>query len=148
MFISDYLVEHTTKQELQAIIYHEIGHIKKVHLPIRVLLLLSAYPIFVGLGSIMDMYLYDINIVFGLLIVCSSLILYGMLFLCIVRYQEYQADYYAIKECKDKHAYISALQKLQQLNDTLSKKSKARVLFSTHPTTENRIKRINKKFKD
>lgn len=149
MFISDYLVEHATKQELQSIIYHEIGHIKKAHLPIRNLFLLSCYPILVSVGFIMDAYFYDINIVLGILIFISLIILYGgILFLLISRYQEYQADDYAVKECKDRHVYISALQKLRHLNETFSQKPKARELFSTHPTIENRINRINKKFND
>lgn len=147
MFISDYLVDHTTKQELEAIIYHEIGHIKKAHLLIRNLFLLSCYPVLVSVGFVMDVYFYDTNILLGILIFVSLIILYGgVLFLLISRHQEYQADNYAVKECKNKDVYISALKKLQYLNETFSRKPKAKELFSTHPTIENRIKQINKKF--
>lgn len=147
LFISDYLISQTTPQELDAIIYHEMGHIKKAHLLIRNIFLLSCYPLLVGVGIIMDNYLSDINILAGILVMIIIMVLYGgVLFLFISRRQEYQADEYAVKKCKDKQIYISALKKLQSSNQFLSRKTSARDLFSTHPTIEKRINRINKYF--
>lgn len=153
IFISDYLIKNLNVDEIKAVLAHEIGHWKKWHLLIRIILILFIYPLMVLLGSIMDYiekYIH-ISIPFGILIAFSGLILYMYLILAIIRNQEQSADEYVIRSGIDVTIYISALLKIAELNNTAKRISKLGEKLQSHLPIDKRIeylKRVSEKIID
>ncbi len=144
VFISDYLIEELTEEELLSVIYHEIGHIKMHHLLTKNVFLITFYPVIIFVGEFMDKYFSSINIIIGMLLMLFVVFLYcGLLFMFISRMQEYQADAYAVTICQNKQIFISALQKIQKLNLLLGERNFGEELLSTHPSIKKRIAHIN-----
>lgn len=143
IYISDYLVDNLDSDELISVLLHEFGHIKKHHFVVKNLYLAGLYPLMSFLGWIMDTYFYSISIFLGIAIMLGVLILFGAgIFLLISRYQEYSADKFAISLIKDKNIFISALNKIKDLNLSSETKNKGEEFFSTHPPFDKRIKNI------
>jgi STE24 endopeptidase len=146
IFISDYLLEKLTTLELRAILFHEVGHIKKHHLLIKNLFLMALFPLMVSIGTLMDYFelkFMSINKVFGILLMFMTIFLYlGIVFMYISRKQEFEADKYSIKLGVNKSDLISALLKLEKLNFLSSDKKKLDELLSSHPTIKKRVEKI------
>ncbi|ADL50093.1 M48 family metalloprotease [Clostridium cellulovorans] len=149
IFISDYLIENMEVDELKAILAHEIGHIKKYHLWIKVTLLILAYPIFTFIGYMMDsVELYfsiKIPIPIGITFFVGCLSIYfSIIYMFFSRYQEYKADEYALKSGIEAEILISAFTKLAKLNNSLLKVDEKEERIQTHPSFNNRIERLRK----
>lgn len=148
VFISDYLINNLTIDEIKSVLAHEIGHWKKWHLLIRLMLILLMYPVFILLGDIFDYiniykHIY-IPIPISIFIAFLALFLYFYLFAAIIRMQERSADEYVIRSGIDVNIYISALLKIAKLNDTPKQMSKIGEKLQSHPPIEKRIDYIKK----
>ena len=147
IFISDYLIENVTPEELETILAHEIGHIKRFHLWIRTFVTLLPLPIFIWIGKLMDYYqkISQRNIpeIPGMVGILGLFILYyAWVFRYITRIQERQADGYVLQLNVDPNVYISALLKLAKLNHLTVKINKLDEKFQTHPSFARRIRWI------
>lgn len=149
IFISDYLVENADAKEVEAIVGHEIGHVKKHHLWIRMLVTLVPIPVFSLIGSFMDSYEKNnhtqIPVIPGIIcLLVLTFIYYIVVYYYITRSQEYQADEYVLKLGIDPIIYISSLIKLSKLNHMNVNMNKLDEKFQTHPSFSRRIRRIEK----
>lgn len=143
IFLSDYLLEHFSKEEVNAIIGHELGHIQKRHLWHRRVAILSVVIFFYLLTSLMDVYKVPIGWGFLLLFLCGVGV--AALVLLLWRIQEREADRYVLDIGVEPDVLVSALQKLAVLNDSPFKLSLLEEKFQTHPSFENRIRWIREK---
>lgn len=140
IFIGEKLKELFSEEEIWAIVCHEVGHIRRRHLPVLCFVsFLSMGVLILGLQYVhpfIDNSPYE-----GLYVALSASGMYSILFFLIGLVQkklEYQADHFAALQV-GKETYISMLQKLQQ---TL-KRTPTSFSF-THPTFKNRIKNVQK----
>jgi len=146
ILISDYLFEHLSRNEFEAIITHEIGHLKKHHQLKQFLLISFVWLFFRDIASYFGIIfenmigLHISTLVIQLVFVLISTLL---LFPYISRIHERHADKYVVRSGISKEDLVSALQKLYNFNDIHSFIGCLNEKLSTHPSLENRIKYIN-----
>ncbi len=136
IFVTDYLINNFTIKEVKGVLAHEIGHVKKKHIYYRfaiiIFLLISSH--YIGV--------YFENFYWAELI--YILISITFIFTILFRYQENEADLYAIENTDDPYAYLSALEKLVHLNTSTLKVRKFEEKMHTHPSIDKRIARLKK----
>src|SRR5262249_32213488 len=142
LLLTDWLLRHLSPREVDAIIAHELAHMKCGHVPkLSWLTVLLCVPIVAWLRLKVKA-VPDLEWV-----VLSALVLIhlaGLISKVLSRRFEDQADLEAVKIIGDPEALVTALVCLGQLNampHTLSSLDKA---FSTHPSTRRRIEAIGK----
>ena len=131
VYLTQPLLKKLNENEIKAVVAHELGHIKKNHLFIRIVALsvwfVSLWFLYrTGNSHIVNQF---VNIGFMLL------------FYFMRRMHEYQADVYAA-ELSDSEDMISALEKIHNVNrehQIIEAKSKFDELGCTHPLLNNRI---------
>jgi len=137
LFISSTLIELITKEELKAVVLHEIGHLKRHHFS---KLLISKLLIF----SIVSAVLYYIFILKNI----NIWLVFGLIFVCILtmsinlkdsRKFEDEADFFVNEKGYGKEL-VSALKKISY-GDLESNKFDQ--WFSDHPDIKSRITKIN-----
>lgn len=153
-------------RELEAVIAHEMGHIKNYD--IRVMMIV--FGLVSAIGLLADIMVYStwfrgndreggspIFVLFGIIGVILAPLAAMIIQLAVSRQREYLADATSVMTTRDPEGMISALQKLGSTSTTLShvnsstahlffanplKKGALASLFSTHPPIEERIKRL------
>jgi len=146
IYISDYLIANFTTAELESILAHEIGHIHKKHLWIRLVFAVGAIPFFTFVGEVIEYFAWDISEMGELLMIgVAYLLWFGFLVLYVQRVQERQADAYVLEQGIEPAIYVSALSKLAQLNHTVMRFSRFDETLQTHPSFARRIKWIMSK---
>jgi STE24 endopeptidase len=143
IFIADYLIEKLTPSEILAVVAHEVGHTKKHHHLVKLLLFILVYPMFKVLNKVVSQWELWLGFeeawVFGTLIIAGVLLLYYMfVYQAVSRMHEYQADQYVLETC-DRQDLIAALEKITKLNLTMKKMNKFIEKFQSHPSMEKRI---------
>lgn len=149
VFISDYLLENLTKEEINAIIAHELAHARERHL-LKTLILLVAYTLF-----LLNLYAYALirswrleNFwmeVVTLIVLALVIIAFPCFLLTAVRRRfELKADSMAVYALGDFRPFVSALEKLAELNLIPKKLSRIVELLAFHPSIETRIEKIKK----
>ena len=140
LLISDSILKNFTTKEIQAIILHEISHLRLHHMQKR-FIFASAIVLIFGISAAMSTFFF------------SSLIPPFMTSVVLLltavqalhhqnRKHEQEADKNAVKVLQaDFHALESALRKLDQMNHLSEKKSILRYLLpnTSHPSTQQRI---------
>lgn len=143
IFIADYLIDHFSEEEIMSVLAHEIGHIKRFHLWIRLGLLLIFIFMMFGLGSLFDWLDgngHTVPIWLGMVIYLFSLVIYLVVALrFFYRIQERQADEYVLQLGIDYRVYARALLKLARLNHMMTKMNKLDEKFQTHPSIARRV---------
>jgi STE24 endopeptidase len=142
IFISNYLIENLTFDELKAVIYHELGHLHYNHTKKRSNYILLGYLLFIIVNFI-GLFLFEKS---GLLTLMVLLFLYAYFFVIknkIYQRQEHDADTYTLKFDINKETIISMLVKLSDLTMTQRKGNKSDAYLSTHPVYQKRIDFIN-----
>lgn len=159
------LLEIMNKAELEGVVAHEISHIKNYDIRVS----MAAIALTAAIGFIADIAIriifYDrkersnnpIVLVVGLLFAILSPVLAIIVRLAISREREYLADATAVSLTRYPDGLISALEKLkdnsrpmQKQNSTTAslfitnplKEGFTQKLFSTHPSLNNRIRRL------
>jgi len=145
VFMTDYLLENFSEDEIEAILAHEIGHLEKKHIWIKGsagLVFFSAWmaavmktSIITGLMESYGFYSYmgiQMALIFGYIILVQGLLSQKL---------EYSADKYA-KSVKGEETTISALNKLSEANDTKKNTGKLYNLISLHPSIDERIEKL------
>jgi len=170
IFISNHILSNFNRNELEAILMHEIGHIKLHHIfkqkTVDFLLYLFSISIFailfVVVGVVKNIFNWGehefiISVALVLFVYLAGVIIKGysfnydgmFTFFNCIRKHEKEADEFVIKNGVEPQVLVSALQKLHTLfvspvldTTPISFKKIAKKL-STHPSLENRIKYIN-----
>lgn len=139
LFISTTLIEKMEDRELEAVILHEIGHIKNHHIK-KSLFLKSLLLIAVSLIVCYLVMFEEINMLFVLLLV-ALFVYVARINLYNSKKEEEQADLFVNSKGYGKEL-ISALKKIGMEG---SSENKIDELLSTHPSTKKRISQINNK---
>jgi STE24 endopeptidase len=152
----DTLINELSKEQIVAVLAHEIGHYKKKHtytglvasliqtgLTLYIFGLFAGNPLLSEALGIANPEFHIALIAFGLLYSPVSLIL-GLLMNIVSRKNEYSADKYAAQTHSAEHL-ISALKKLSSENLSNLTPHPAYVFFTySHPTLLQRIEALNK----
>lgn len=149
VFISDYFLENAEPSQVEAIIAHEVGHLKHKHLLKRLLYIVAGLCELFIVGYLLEWYEnhtgQEINLYLGIAILLGPFLLYISLgLLQYYRKQEKQADEFVLKIGVHPEVLISALLKLGRLNHMVPKLKKLDERFQTHPSMARRIEQIEK----
>jgi len=150
IIIGDTLLDNYNNDEIEAVLAHELGHHKKMHL--WRLLAFGTVITLVGLyftNIIMKEYLLifgfnDISDIGAFPLLCLLLLGFSVLAMPLQngfsRYLERRADMFALKMTKKPDAFISTMSKLakQNLSDTTPNKL-IEILMYSHPPVSKRI---------
>ena len=159
------LLELMDKSELEAVIAHEISHIKNYDIRVS----MAAVALTAAIGFLADiawrLFFWNddkdsknpIEIIVGLILVLISPLLAAIIQLAISREREYLADASGVMLTRHPDGMISALEKLKANSIPLKKPSSTTAnlyisnplkkgvmnnLFSTHPPLDKRIQRL------
>ena len=152
VFLTDYLLEHLTHDEIEAVFAHELGHLKRRHLLKQVAwivlgfggqLLLARLSLFL-FNSITTLpaWLYwalFVTVNFGVIFL---LVQFGLM--RFWRRMEFEADAYAVELTQQPAVFLQALRKLIQLNDAPEDLDTFNEMLSTHPNFKARVDAIEK----
>ncbi len=153
----DTLIEKLEKNELLAVLGHELGHFK--HKDILKNIFSSAlmlFIMFVLVGNIPQSLFEALGVnkgaysIMGLFLLLSPLVSFVMmpLFGILSRHNEYRADEYG-SECESKEALCSALVKLADENKSFPHSHPLTIaLYSTHPPLVERLKKLGMNFEN
>lgn len=137
LLLTNAILEHLSDDEIKALLYHEVGHVKRKHLT-----LLSGYLFLYPLTCLP---LFLLQQPYGSLIAFASLIGWFASLVCLHRYMERDADVYAAKKTSPE-LFSIALTKIVKNNEELSAKISGKKFkrgFSlTHPLLEKRLEYI------
>lgn len=151
----DTLVKDSTTPEVVAVLAHEIGHYKKKHVVIAMLLgflhtgvLFFLVSIFIGNQRLFDAFLmkhlstYAGLLFFGMLYEPISFLL-SIPANALSRHNEFQADHYAVETTPDREQLVAALKKLYATNlSNLNPHRLYVILNYSHPPLLERIHAI------
>jgi Zn-dependent protease with chaperone function len=134
VFLTETLVNSTSRDDLRMIVGHECVHLKKRHLWVRVGLILGL----VWLGSLFIEDFED----WSWLILCGYAITAFLIYQSVSRYQELQADLLAAKLLGDSEAMANAL--LRNFSNGFNRFGPVTRLLVGHPDIAERVKRLKK----
>lgn len=146
LLVTSYALENLKEDQFQAIMVHEIGHIKRKH--VRKILLgwvitIFYYLAFVyGLESLIDYFVQDIvifNIVILAILLAGTLQLF-LLISYIGRIAEIEADLFVLKSGVDREVYENALKSIYAHNYIEGDVSKPLEKIQSHPSLKKRIR--------
>ncbi len=150
VFLTDYLLEHLTLEEIETIFAHELGHIKHRHLLKQVawivlgfggqLLLIHLSLLLFDSLPTLPAWLYwllfvGVNLGVILLVVQLGLMRFW-------RGMEFEADAYAVALTQQPAVFLQALRKLIELNDAPEDLDTFNEMLSTHPNFTARTEAI------
>jgi STE24 endopeptidase len=155
ILLGDTLLKNFTTSEITTVVAHELGHLKKKHI-LKLLLLSAFFSLFILKFSnlLLNFLFLKLNISMGSIHVLPLLLIYLTVISFILlplqnlysRKLEYEADSFAIQITKDKESFVSALNKLADLN--LANKTPhplIEAIFYSHPSIFKRIKAIKER---
>lgn len=138
VFVSNYLLENMTSEEVNAVMAHELAHAKRKHvLKISSLVLLTSIievDLFVVAATLIHTFIWSVIAILAGFVV---LFMGPQLVFRLQRKFELEADEIAVRTLGEGRPLVSALQKLMELN-LLPADSRSR----THPSVAKRIQRI------
>lgn len=150
MYMTEGLVKKFTLEELKAVLFHEIGHVKRKHgrwilsptfgiTTLTSITLFFARKVMLGHGWWQYIVLLPVSVV--ILIWLTEWLPNK-----ISKMFEHQADEYAVRQLGDKELYIQTLRKLQQISEIEDGEfvGKRKEWKKTHPSFEKRINVLKK----
>lgn len=165
MFIGRSLRQTLNGEEFDAVICHELAHIKQGHMAKRIVFI-GWHTLRVVLSSVasimgailcgilifgIEAKLYNSSIItpIALSFIFFSFVVSYLLFFDAIRSQEYEADAIAVLDFGCKVSTLeSALKKLTAVDNPYAapkKRGRLQEIFSTHPTLEQRVEILEKK---
>ena len=151
IFISDYLMDNMTIDEILSILAHEIGHIKKKHTLKRMFMIIIGILLLMAL--IFALASLDISLELDIpgpvifIVIISFVVMYFIFFAkYLYRKHETQADIFVIESGNSPEVFATALMKLAELNHVGKRFNRADAKFQTHPSMVKRIKTIEEKY--
>lgn len=152
VFVTDYLLEHLTYDEIETIFAHELGHLKHQHLLKQVAWIVLGFG---GQLSLVRLSLLLFHVTTGLPLwihlMAFVCVIFGGIFLLVQfglmrfwRGMEFEADAYAVQLTQQPTVFLQALRKLIQLNDAPEDLDTFNEMLSTHPNFKARADAIEK----
>ena len=148
VYATDYLLDNLSPDETDFVILHELFHARKKHI-LKLIIFASLIPFLLMATKLIPFGLIGNPLVEIIAVLSYTLSVPGLLPLLLAymgRRFETEADLYAVKFSGKPAAASSALKKLSELNMIPASYGKYRLL-KTHPSVEERIKRINEEMK-
>ncbi|HEX4227244.1 MAG TPA: M48 family metallopeptidase [Bryobacteraceae bacterium] len=156
LVLNDTLLGRHTTPEMVAIVAHEVGHFKKKHIPLRMLLGILQLGVFFLLMSfflnsngLAQAFYVDhppvaLRIVFFALLYSPVAFAWSIFLNWLARRQEYEADRFSAETTRQPEAMAEALRKLTADNlSQLSPHSIDVILNYSHPPLEDRIRALS-----
>ena len=137
IYLTDYLLKNLSKREVDAIIGHEVVHLQKKHIRVRILILVRAM-VLIGFAAAWSEKWVPAEFPVGPVIYGFGL----FLLFFVSRRNEFAADAGAFKLTGDAEAMITALAKVSRLNTMPMHWGKLDEKILTHPSTMRRIKHL------
>ncbi|MDQ1328226.1 MAG: Tetratricopeptide repeat protein [Candidatus Poribacteria bacterium] len=146
VFLTDSLLHNLNADEIEAIVAHEFGHIKYMHIP--------AYMVFTFGYLVFFSFIYALALPFtdkisisgvlsALVGAIFAIIIFLVYFIFIFRYLsrrfEKQADFYAISTISNPEVFKRALFKVASINHLPMQSSRFGSIFRTHPSIYERL---------
>lgn len=161
------LLDIMNDSELEAVMAHEMGHVKNYDIRVSMIALgLASAIAFISDIALRGLFFADddndkspIVMLIGILLLILAPIVAAMIQLAVSRQREYLADATSVMTTRNPDAMISALEKLKTSGKPMQKQSTATAhlfinnplkpgfmskLFSTHPPLDERIERLRK----
>lgn len=136
ILLGNYLLKHLSKREVDAVVAHELGHLKYKHPQALVNVLALAISLSALLAALLTSWLPGLPWWFGVALIVI------LVFYYFSRRFEYAADAEAVALCGDPEACITALMKVNRLNLMPIEWSQLDEQLLTHPSTFRRIQAI------
>ena len=137
IYLTDYLLKNLSRREVDAIMGHEVVHLQKKHIRMRILILVGAV-LLIGFGAAWSEKWIPADFPVGPVI--YGFVLFLLFF--VSRRNEFAADAGAFKLTGDAEAMITALAKVSRLNTMPIHWGKLDEKILTHPSTLRRIKHL------
>lgn len=153
IFISDSLLSILNKEEIKSVLFHEFAHIKNNDIFKQLFLEYYFTSLTFYLFKIINKFKIPIISTLFILIESFFMTIFSILGLFISRNAEYKADLFSAKELKSSIFLINSLSKIIQVlgsdssinySNNFQKVNWGFDIFSTHPKTYKRIKRLEK----
>ncbi len=136
--LTDQLLQHLNKREIDAIVAHELAHLQYKHPQTLQLILLIAIS-----GTLGSSFLWG-QWASLTVVPLAAILLFGVYYFYARRF-EYEADRQAIQLTQDPVAMITGLVKLAQLTRTPFDWGKYTGLFMAHPSLRQRVQAIGQR---
>jgi Zn-dependent protease with chaperone function len=142
VLLTDYLVDHFSRDELDAVVAHEAAHAKEHHLLLKVAaLFLAIFPVGAVLALMTTVDVPAVQAVFALavpvLLIAAFLLVQGVVGIHL----EYRADAVGAREV-GADPMVRALEKLATLNAARRRTGRLWNVLSQHPGIAQRVERI------
>jgi Zn-dependent protease with chaperone function len=151
IFITDSLLENLSIDEIEAIVAHELGHIKYKHILTYMLYSFGYLIFFAFVYAIFHPLFKDIHfgtVATALLGAIATISVFFIYFIFIFRYFsrqfERQADLYAISVLDNPESFKSALIKVARINHIPLQMPRFAEIFRTHPSIFERLSLVDK----
>ena len=152
IFLTDYLLEHLSTDEIQNIFAHELGHVKHRHLSKQIAWIVLGFGgqlVLIRLSLFLARFLPEFPAwISGLLFVIVNIaIMYLVVQSGLMHFwkrMEFEADAYAVELTQQPEVFLQALRKLIQLNDAPEDLDTFNEMLSTHPNFKARANAIEK----
>ncbi len=138
--LADYLVENLTKRECDAVVAHELSHVKNKHVRKR----LAAYSCFVACSAVCGA-LSGIALGFGWPVFVAATLIFLAFLACLYGYyrrQERVADLEGARLTGDPEGMISGLAKVHRLNRLPFQWARGQARLLSHPSLTRRVRQI------
>jgi Zn-dependent protease with chaperone function len=132
VMVTDYLLMHLTRREVDAVVAHELTHLKRQHVALRVIVFVAVMSTSL---AIMQNWMRA-----GLVPLLAAILL--LIYYLTARVNERKADAGAVKILGDPEAMITGLAKVTRLNKFPLRWSKWSEWLMTHPSTMRRAEAI------
>ena len=137
IYLTDYLLKHLSRREVDAVVGHEMAHLQQKHLGKRIEVVAAC----MAAGGLAGYFMGErVSTRFPVGPLLFGMILLAVLFL--TRRNEYAADAGSAKLTGDAEAMITGLAKLSRLNTMPMRWGRIEEKMLTHPSLERRILRL------
>jgi len=133
VFLSDGLIAAMDHKAIEAVIAHEIGHIRHRHFPQFLIFMLGSVVFHLAVGDLIGNLMDPITAS-----LIAFLIYWGLLFGMLSRCLEHQADIFAVGHIPTPSAFAHCMEKLCLINNIQRKRTNWR-----HPSMDARIRVTN-----
>ena len=143
VLVSEDLLKHLTRRQVDAVVAHELKHLKSSHpwLLFGALVFCIGVAYAVGLGLLYYFRPAVPEVAFDLAVTAAGMLGY----LAVSRYVERSADAAAVDICDDPEAFIRGLAKVSGIAESKAKPGRLAELWMSHPGYRERIELVAKR---
>ncbi len=139
VFLTDHLIESFSREEILAVVAHEIGHVKEKHSLILGIYTIAFFAVWIYVSNLINPFSLSFYAYAAILLAVMSV--FFLTFGRIAVYLEHRADRFAAKTV-GRDLYARVLTKLAEINVMKRKTGKLFSIFTLHPSIEERIEKL------